>query len=215
MPFSKWNLSAEQVFAVAPVIPVLVINDLNKAIPLAQALLAGGINILEITLRSPVSLDAVRLLTATFPQALIGVGTVLNPEQLKQACDAGAQFAISPGQTPELLKAGREASIPFIPGIATVSELMAGLAQGYTNFKLFPAVVAGGVALLKSLYSPFPQARFCPTGGINASNYTDFLELSNVSCVGGSWLAPEQSVTRNEWLTISEICLAIKDKANV
>ena len=167
MSFPDWSLQPATVFSASPVIPVIVIKNLAHTIPLATALLAGGINVLEVTLRTAVALDAVKLLTRTFPDALIGVGTVTTSDQLKQAIDVGAKFAISPGLTNDLLKAGREGSIPLIPGIASVSELMEGLNSGYTHFKFFPAAVAGGVPMLKAIYGPFPQARFCPTGGIN------------------------------------------------
>lgn len=206
MPFLRGSLQPESVFSKSTIMPVIVIKELEHAIPLAQALIDGGIGILEVTLRTPVALEAVSLLTKTFPEALIGVGTVTNPQQLAQAIDKGAQFALSPGGTKALLEAGLNSTIPFIPGIATVSELMQGLALGYTHFKFFPAASSGGTAFLKSVYGVFPQARFCPTGGINALNAPDYLALPNVSCVGGSWVVPEEAIASGNWALIRELC---------
>lgn len=208
MSFPNWSLQAETVFSAASVIPVLVIKELEHALPLAEALFKGGIKVLEVTLRTPVALDAVTLLTTTFPDALIGVGTVTTPAQLNQSIDAGAQFAISPGQTHDLLLAGREANIPLIPGIASISDLMQGLYLGYSHFKFFPAAVAGGIPMLRAIYSPFPQARFCPTGGINQGNYRDYLALPNVSCVGGSWIVPDEAINERNWALITDLCLS-------
>ena len=191
MSFPNWSIQADTLFSASPVIPVLVINEIEQALPLAEALFKGGMKVLEITLRTPVALDVVHLLTTKYPEALIGVGTVTTPAQLDAAIDAGAKFAISPGQTQELLLAGRKASIPLIPGVASVSDLMAGISLGFSHFKLFPAAVVGGIAMLRALYGPFPQARFCPTGGINQDNYHEYLALPNVPCVGGSWVVPE------------------------
>ncbi len=201
----NWVMQPEVVLGSSPVMPVIQINEIEQAIPLASALFAGGIRALEITLRTPIALDVVRLLSSTFPDAFIGVGTVVTPEQLLLAIDAGAKFAFSPGQTQALLKAGRESSIPLIPGIASISELMEGLTLGYTHFKFFPAVVAGGIPMLRSIYGPFPQARFCPTGGINQNNFNDYLALPNVVCVGGSWIVPEDAVKKNNWSLITEL----------
>lgn len=193
MSFPNWSLHPETVLSKSTVMPVIVIKELEEVIPLAQSLIEKGINVLEVTLRTPIALEAVDLLTQTFPNALIGVGTVTTPLQLAQAIEAGAQFALSPGFTKELLNAGCQATIPFIPGISTVSELMEGLAQGYTHFKFFPAESSGGTSFLKSVCGPFPQARFCPTGGINALNAPEYLALPNVMCVGGSWVVPEKA----------------------
>ncbi|BCA94104.1 ketohydroxyglutarate aldolase [Legionella antarctica] len=210
MSFPDWSLQPATVFSTSPVIPVIVIKDLAHTIPLATALLAGGINVLEVTLRTAIALDAVKLLTRTFPQALVGVGTVSTPDQLQQAIDVGAKFAISPGQTNALLKAGLEGDIPLIPGIASVSELMAGLSLGYTHFKFFPAAAAGGVQMLRAMYGPFPQARFCPTGGINEENYRDYLALPNVSCVGGSWIVPDEALNKENWPLISTLSQSVQ-----
>ncbi|CAM2828023.1 bifunctional 4-hydroxy-2-oxoglutarate aldolase/2-dehydro-3-deoxy-phosphogluconate aldolase [Legionella worsleiensis] len=201
--------SAEQVFSASPVIPVIVIKNLDKAIPLASALLAGGIKVLEVTLRTPAALDAIELLTQTFPDALIGAGTVIHPEQLRLVTQAGACFAISPGQTQALLAAGQQSSIPLIPGVASVSELMAGWELGYRHFKLFPAAAVGGVSWLRAVYGPFPEACFCPTGGINEVNYRDYLSLPNVRCVGGSWVVPEEAIENNAWSHITQLCLSL------
>jgi 2-dehydro-3-deoxyphosphogluconate aldolase / (4S)-4-hydroxy-2-oxoglutarate aldolase len=209
MSFADWTLQPAKIFNASPVIPVIVINDLEQAIPLASALFAGGIEVLEITLRTPVAIQAIQLLTDHFTDALIGAGTVTNPNQLAQVIEAGARFAISPGQTNALLMAGRQASIPLIPGISSVSELMSGLDCGYTHFKFFPAAAAGGIAMLRSIAGPFPDVRFCPTGGINATNYKEYLALTNVSCVGGSWIVPEQAVTNGDWSLITELCLSV------
>lgn len=209
MSFPNWSTQPELVFSKSPIMPVIVIKELGQAIPLAQALIDGGVPILEVTLRTPIALEAVSLLTKTFPEAFIGVGTVTTPQHLVQAVDAGAQFALSPGCTQELLEAGVKSRIPFIPGIATVSELMQGLALGYTHFKFFPAAASGGTSFLKAVHSPFPQARFCPTGGINALNASEYLALPNVSCVGGSWVVPEEAIARGNWSLIKQLCLSV------
>ncbi|GGI75466.1 bifunctional 4-hydroxy-2-oxoglutarate aldolase/2-dehydro-3-deoxy-phosphogluconate aldolase [Legionella impletisoli] len=185
---TQWPLQPSDLFKFGPVIPVIVINDLAEALPLAKSLLAKGIKVLEITLRTPVALEAIQLIRREVPEAVTGAGTVLNAGQLKKAEQAGAQFALSPGLTPDLLLAGKKGNIPFIPGISSVSELMIGLEYGYTHFKFFPAEAKGGVPALKAFYGPFPDVRFCPTGGINEENYRTYLDLPNVDCVGGSWL---------------------------
>lgn len=207
--FTNWNLHPEVVFNASSVIPVMVIKDLNHAVPLASALFAGGIDVIEVTLRTPAALQAVKLLTQTFPQALIGVGTVTTQRQLQEATDAGAKFAISPGLTQDLLRAGQSARIPFIPGIASVSELMAGLELGYGYFKFFPAAAAGGAQMLRSIYGPFPHVRFCPTGGINEANYEEYLNLPNVSCVGGSWIVPDDAINAGNWSLITDLSKSV------
>lgn len=210
MSFPNWLVQPETVFCSSSVIPVVQIKEIEHAIPLATALFAGGLNALEVTLRTPIALEAVRLLVQTFPEALIGVGTIFTPEQLQQAIAVGAKFAFSPGSTQALLKAGSVATIPFIPGVTSVSEVMEGLALGYTHFKFFPAIAAGGIPLLRAIYGPFPQARFCATGGINESNFNDFLALSNVVCVGGSWMVPDEAVRKGQWSVISELCFSMR-----
>ncbi len=215
MSFPDWHISPERVFSASKVIPVIVIHELEQAIPLATALFAGGIHIFEVTLRTPVALDAIKLLASTFPDALIGAGTVTNPQHLQQVSEAGARFAISPGLTHSLLMTGRKSSIPLIPGIASISELMEGLEEGYTHFKLFPAAVVGGMSLLKAIYGPFPEVRFCPTGGINEKNYRDYLALPNVSCVGGSWIVPDEAIKNNDWALISELSVSLNNDFNL
>lgn len=193
MSFPNWSISPQFLFEVSPVVPVLMAQDIEQVSGVVESLLANNIPIVEVTLRTPIALDAVSVLRQRFPQALIGVGTVVNPTQLSQAYDAGAQFAFCPGQTEELLIAGTQGEIPLIPGVASVSDLMNGLRLGYTHFKLFPAELIGGSALLQTFHQLFSGAMFCPTGGINAQNYRDYLALPNVSCVGGSWIVTECS----------------------
>lgn len=212
MSFPNWMVQPEIVFCTSPVIPVVVIKEIEHAVPLATALFAGGIHILEVTLRTPIALDAVKLLVKTFPDALIGVGTVTTPEQLKQVADIGAKFALSPGKTQALLTAGCTSDIPLIPGISSVSELMEGLVLGYTHFKFFPATAAGGANMLRAMHGPFPQARFCPTGGINEGNFSDYLALPNVSCVGGSWIVPDEAVKKGNWSLITDLSFAARQR---
>lgn len=187
---SQTTLSPQEIMTISPIIPVIAIDDASKAIDLAHALMAGGIRVLEITLRTPAALDAIHLLTHEVPEAVVGAGTVLNRDDLFKVMEAGAQFAISPGSTPELLTEASIHQFPLLPGVATASEIMQGLDMGFTHFKLFPAVTAGGIGALKSFAGPFQNAVFCPTGGIDEKNFTDFLALKNVLCVGGSWVAP-------------------------
>lgn len=208
MAFENWQLQPDTLFAQGPVVPVIVVKDLADAVPMAKALLAGGIKVLEVTLRTPVALDAIRLLAQEVPDAIVGAGTVTTPEQLQQCIDAGAKFAISPGLTRELLQAGKDAPIPLIPGIASISELMEGTGLGYSHFKFFPAEAAGGVKTLKSIHGPFADIRFCPTGGINEKNFLEYLALPNVKCVGGSWIVPDDAVSNKDWARITELCNA-------
>jgi 2-dehydro-3-deoxyphosphogluconate aldolase/(4S)-4-hydroxy-2-oxoglutarate aldolase len=208
MAFENWQLQPGVLFDQGPVVPVIVIKDLADAVPMAKALLAGGIKVLEVTLRTPVALDAIRLLATEVPEAIVGAGTVTTAAQLQQVVDAGAKFAISPGSTRELLQAGKDAAIPLIPGIASISELMEGTGLGYSHFKFFPAEAAGGVKTLKSIYGPFADIRFCPTGGINEKNFLEYLALPNVKCVGGSWIVPDDAVAAKDWQRITELCKA-------
>lgn len=210
MRFPNWIVQPETVLGSSQVIPVVTIKEKEQAIPLATALFAGGIHVLEITLRTEIALEAVKLLTHTFPDALIGVGTVTTPEQLQHAVAVGAKFALSPGKTQALLHAGTTARIPLIPGISSISELMEGLALGYTHFKLFPAAAIGGVALLRAIYGPFPQAKFCPTGGINQENCSEYLALPNVLCVGGSWIIPDEAIKKGNWSLITDLCYGVR-----
>lgn len=179
----------------APVIPVIVIEDIAHAVPLAEALVAGGLPVLEVTLRTPAALEAIRAMRQV-PGAIVGAGTVTNPAQLAQALDAGSQFIVSPGLTEPLGKAAIAAGIPFLPGIANAGDIMRGLDMGLTHFKFFPAMAAGGLPALKALAAPFGQCRFCPTGGIGLDNAAEWLAFDPVLCVGGSWVSPKGAPDR-------------------
>ncbi|HWK53041.1 MAG TPA: bifunctional 4-hydroxy-2-oxoglutarate aldolase/2-dehydro-3-deoxy-phosphogluconate aldolase [Hyphomicrobiales bacterium] len=189
----------------SPVIPVITLDKLAHAVPLAQALLGNGLKVLEITLRTPVALDAIRELRAAFPTALIGAGTVVDTRSFEQALAAGAQFVVSPGSTPALLQAARDGNVPFLPGANTPSEVMRLLEQGVHSMKFFPAEAAGGTTMLKALAAPLPQARFCPTGGITPALAPQYLALPNVACVGGSWMVSKALVDAGDWLRIGEL----------
>ncbi|MEG3136035.1 bifunctional 4-hydroxy-2-oxoglutarate aldolase/2-dehydro-3-deoxy-phosphogluconate aldolase [Rouxiella sp. T17] len=201
----NWKTSAEQILTSGPVVPVIVINKLEHAVPLAKALVAGGVRVLEVTLRTECALEAIKAIAREVPEAIIGAGTVLNPEQLAEVTAAGAQFAISPGLTDALLDAANRGSIPLIPGISTVSELMLGLDAGLREFKFFPAEANGGVKALQAIAGPFPQVRFCPTGGITAGNYRDYLALKSVLCIGGSWLVPGDALESGDYARITDL----------
>lgn len=205
MSFSHWQHAPADLMQLTPIVPVMVIDDLDDALPMATALLNAGISLFEVTLRTDVALEAIRLLRKEIPAATVGVGTVTNPEELAAAAAAGAQFAISPGITDELLVAAKAGDMPLIPGIATISELMQAKALGYTHFKFFPAEASGGVAMLKSIAGPFPNVRFCPTGGIHQGNYRDYLALNNVLCVGGSWILPADAIQAKDWAAIEKL----------
>ena len=192
----------EMTMRLAPVIPVVVIDDARAAVPMARALVAGGIPAIEVTLRTPAALDAIRAIAAEVEGAVIGVGTVLSARDLHAAEQAGARFAVSPGISPYLLDAAEDCALPLLPGAATASEVMTLLERGYRYLKFFPAVPAGGHKLLGAWASPLPQIRFCPTGGISLTNATDFLALPNVICVGGSWLTPADKLAAGEWAAI-------------
>ncbi|MFH5926514.1 bifunctional 4-hydroxy-2-oxoglutarate aldolase/2-dehydro-3-deoxy-phosphogluconate aldolase [Roseomonas xinghualingensis] len=186
----------------ARIVPVLTIQDVATAVPLASALVAGGVRTLEVTLRTPVGAKAAEAIMAAVPGAIVGLGTVLTRRDLELAEAIGATFAFSPGATPDLLDAAAEAAILFVPGIATASELMAAMTRGFTTVKLFPAAQLGGTEALKALGGPFPEARFCPTGGISEKKALDYLALPNVVAVGGSWLAPSAEVAAGNWTAI-------------
>ncbi|WP_353152311.1 bifunctional 4-hydroxy-2-oxoglutarate aldolase/2-dehydro-3-deoxy-phosphogluconate aldolase [Pollutimonas bauzanensis] len=198
-------MNALELLQQSPVMPVMVIKDLDTAVDLARSLVAGGVRSLEITLRSDAALEAIRLISQAVPEALVGVGTVRSAQQLDAAVKAGAKFAVSPGLTPDIAQAARQAGIPFLPGVATPSESMYAADQGFTVQKLFPAEAVGGVALLKALYGPLPDIVFCPTGGINAANAGQYLALPNVKCVGGSWLTPDAMVAGKNWDAITDL----------
>lgn len=200
-----WKIMPLDVLNAGPVVPVIVIKKTEQAVPLAQALLKGGIKVLEVTLRSAAAIDAIRLLSREVPDAIVGAGTVASPEDLQAVAAAGAVFAISPGLTPRLLDAANQGPIALIPGIASASELMLGMEMGYTAFKFFPAEAAGGVPMLKSIGGPFPQITFCPTGGVSQDNYHDYLALANVACVGGSWIVPSREIETGNWDAITQL----------
>ena len=191
-----------------PVVPVLAIESVDTALPLARALLAGGLSVLEITLRTPPALEIIRAIRSELQDAVVGAGTVLSPAQYRDAVRAGAQFVVSPGVTPALLDFAGDRSVPFLPGAATSSEVMQLLERGYDCLKFFPAEPAGGVAFLKALAAPLPAARFCPTGGIDAARAPAYLALSNVLCVGGSWVAPGSAVVAGDWPAITKLAAA-------
>jgi len=188
-----------------PVMPVIVVNDAAVAVDLARALVAGGIRTLEITLRTKAALAAMRRIRDEVPDAIVGAGTVRTRAHLEAALDAGAQFGISPGLTPELAAAARASGVPFIPGIATPSEAMHAQDEGFNILKLFPAEAVGGIKLLKALAGPLPELRFCPTGGIDINSAPNYLALPNVLCVGGSWLTPDDAIAAQDWARITAL----------
>lgn len=187
------------VLDLAPVVPVVVLTDVADAVPLARALVAGGLPAIEVTLRTPVALDAIRAIAAQVPDAMVGAGTVLSPEQVADSVAAGARFLVSPGWTDGLLDAMKSSGVSFLPGVSTTSEVVALLERGVREMKFFPAQAAGGTAYLKSLAGPLPQARFCPTGGIGPASAPEYLALPNVGCVGGSWMLPQDAVAGRDW----------------
>ena len=192
----------------APVIPVIVIDRLADAVPLARALVEGGLPVLEVTLRTPVALDAIAAIRRDVQGAHVGVGTVLTGADLDRALAAGASFAVSPGATAALLQAARDRRVPFLPGAATASEVMTLREAGFSHLKFFPAEQAGGVPALKALAGPLADVRFCPTGGVGAGNAASYLALSNVMCVGGSWVAPAEAIRRADFDTIRALARA-------
>lgn len=210
MSYSQNPLSrrvAEVIDEVA-VVPVIVVRDLAHAVPLARALAAGGLAVLEITLRSEVALKAIAAIAEALPEVTVGSGTVLTREQMQASLDHGCRFAVSPGATPALLDAAEAVGLPLLPGAANAGQVMALAERGYLRQKLFPAEASGGVPLLKSLGEPIPQVRFCPTGGIDAAKAPTYLALKNVVCVGGSWVAPKDAVEAGDWARIEELAAA-------
>ncbi|CRK57376.1 4-Hydroxy-2-oxoglutarate aldolase @ 2-dehydro-3-deoxyphosphogluconate aldolase [Alloactinosynnema sp. L-07] len=193
------------VLTLSPVIPVVVIDDVETAVPLAEALLAGGIRTIEVTLRSPAALGAVGRIAARVPDMVVGVGTVVTAEQVTASVRAGAGYLISPGSTPTVLDAMADSGLPYLPGVSTASEVMAAAERGLTELKFFPAEAAGGVRYLSALAGPFPHVRFCPTGGITQETAPKYLALSNVGCVGGSWLTPADAVAQGDWARITQL----------
>ncbi|WP_369207132.1 bifunctional 4-hydroxy-2-oxoglutarate aldolase/2-dehydro-3-deoxy-phosphogluconate aldolase [Streptomyces sp. PU-14G] len=191
--------AAPSVLDLAPVIPVVVLDDVADAVPLARALVAGGLPAIEVTLRTTAAPEAIRAIAESVPEAVVGAGTVLGPGNVREAVEAGARFLVSPGWTDTLLEAMRASGVPFLPGVSTTSEVVALLERGVREMKFFPAEAAGGTAYLKSLASPLPQARFCPTGGVSAANAGSYLALPNVACVGGTWMLPGDALAAKDW----------------
>ncbi len=195
-----------EVLQISPIVPVVVIENIKDAVPLAQSLIEGGIHIIEVTLRSSCALEAIELIAKNVPEMRMGAGTILNPTQLEQAQNRGAEFLISPGLTIKLLEYAKKKDMPLIPGVSSSSEVMQALELGYSALKFFPAEYCGGVKLLNALNGPFKGVKFCPTGGISADNMRSYLNLENVLCVGGSWLTPKNLIQNKEWDKITEIC---------
>ncbi|MGW6285380.1 bifunctional 4-hydroxy-2-oxoglutarate aldolase/2-dehydro-3-deoxy-phosphogluconate aldolase [Streptomyces sp. NPDC055107] len=197
--------SDTSVLDLAPVVPVVVLHDAADAVPLARALVAGGLPAIEVTLRTPAALESIRAIAAEVPGAVVGAGTVISPEHVRDTVDAGARFLVSPGWTDALLEAMKASGVPFLPGVSTTSEVVALLERGVREMKFFPAEAAGGTAYLKALSAPLPQARFCPTGGISLASAPSYLALPNVGCVGGSWMVPGDAVAAKDWDRVARL----------
>ena len=198
-------MKIDEILKLGPVVPVIVLDEVAHAVPLAKALVAGGVRVLEITLRTPAAMDSMRAIKAEVPDAVVGAGTVLTSAQLEEVERLGCAFAVSPGATPRLLDAAKGSSVPLLPGSATASEVMLLLEHGYRYMKLFPAEQSGGADFLAALSSPLPDARFCPTGGVNPEKARRYLSLPNVVCVGGTWLVPKASIAAGDWGRITEL----------
>ena len=196
-----------ELMRIGPVIPVIVIDDIEQAVPLARALVAGGVRVLEVTLRTPVALNAIRAIAREVPDAIVGVGTISRAEHFEQAIQAGARFGVSPGLTRELIDAAHASRLPLLPGVMTPSDVIRARNAGFFALKLFPAQQAGGIGMLKALSGPFPDVTFCPTGGVTPTSAPDFLALPNVGCVGGSWLTPPAMVKAGDWQEITALSL--------
>ncbi len=199
-------MTAEAVMKLSPIVPVIALENEEDALPLAEALLEGGINIMEITLRTHAGLNAIEIISKALPQMHVGAGTVLNRSDFKNAVAHGAAFVFSPGISEALMQTSKELNIALIPGVATASEVMLAKNNGFEHCKLFPATLAGGVEILKAFSGPFPSMRFCPTGGVNLNNINDFLSLDNVLCAGGSWIVPKQAMKEKNFKQITELC---------
>ncbi|WP_103530909.1 bifunctional 4-hydroxy-2-oxoglutarate aldolase/2-dehydro-3-deoxy-phosphogluconate aldolase [Streptomyces sp. SM11] len=197
--------SHASVLDLAPVVPVVVLHDAADAVPLARALVAGGLPAIEVTLRTPAALESIRAMAAEVPGAVVGAGTVISPQHVRDTVDAGARFLVSPGWTDALLEAMKASGVPFLPGVSTTSEVVALLERGVREMKFFPAEAAGGTAYLKALSAPLPQARFCPTGGISLASAPSYLALPNVGCVGGSWMVPGDAVAAKDWDRVARL----------
>lgn len=195
--------SLDAIMMQCPVIPVIVIDDPDNAVPLAEALVNGGLTVLEVTLRTAHGLQAITDIKQAIPQAIVGAGTVLNAADVENSVNAGAEFLVSPGTSPDLITAAQQTPVPMLPGIATPSEAMNLLEKGFSHLKFFPAQAAGGAAMLKSIGGPLPQLKFCPTGGITPDNALDYLTLDNVLCVGGSWMLKASTIANKDWAEIT------------
>ncbi|MFF7008250.1 bifunctional 4-hydroxy-2-oxoglutarate aldolase/2-dehydro-3-deoxy-phosphogluconate aldolase [Streptomyces fimicarius] len=204
-PSAAPDAPAASVLDLAPVVPVVVLHDVADAVPLARALVAGGLPAIEVTLRTPAALESIRAMAAEVPGAVVGAGTVISPEHVRDTVDAGARFLVSPGWTDALLEAMKASGVPFLPGVSTTSEVVALLERGVREMKFFPAEAAGGTAYLKALSAPLPQARFCPTGGISLASAPSYLALPNVGCVGGSWMVPADAVAAKDWDRVARL----------
>ncbi|MFI5615031.1 bifunctional 4-hydroxy-2-oxoglutarate aldolase/2-dehydro-3-deoxy-phosphogluconate aldolase [Amycolatopsis sp. NPDC051903] len=202
-------MDARELMALGPVLPVVVLDDAARAVPLAKALLAGGVRTMEVTLRTPAALAGIERITAEVPELVVGAGTVVAPAQAERAVAAGARFLVSPGSPPALLDAMLAQGVPVLPGVATVTEVLTLLERGLTEMKFFPAEAGGGAAFLRALAGPLPQARFCPTGGITADNLARYLALSTVPCAGGSWLTPAPLVARGDWAELTRLAALV------
>jgi 2-dehydro-3-deoxyphosphogluconate aldolase/(4S)-4-hydroxy-2-oxoglutarate aldolase len=202
------NKRLEEIMHASPVIPVIAIEHPDHALPLAKALVAGGIRVLEVTLRTRYGLDAIRQIAKELPDAIVGVGTLTKPEEFTQAREAGAVFGVSPGLTSTLIDAAKKSGLPLLPGVMTPSEVMAAREAGFFQLKLFPAVPAGGVGMLNSIAGPLSDVLFCPTGGISQESAPQFLACKNVACVGGSWLTPQGAIKSGEWSKITALAQA-------
>jgi 2-dehydro-3-deoxyphosphogluconate aldolase/(4S)-4-hydroxy-2-oxoglutarate aldolase len=194
-----------ELMRLGPVIPVIVLEDARQAVPLARALVAGGVRVLEVTLRTAAGLPSIRAIARDVPEAIVGVGTLTQPDEFAAAREAGARFAVSPGLSPALVSAASTSGLPWLPGVMTPSDVLVARAAGLYQLKLFPAQQAGGLNMLKALYGPFPEVVFCPTGGITPGTAPDFLALPNVACVGGSWLTPKEALAAGDWNTITRL----------
>jgi 2-dehydro-3-deoxyphosphogluconate aldolase/(4S)-4-hydroxy-2-oxoglutarate aldolase len=198
-------MNIDEILAQSPIVPVIVIEHIEQAVPLARALVEGGLPVLEVTLRSSIAMQAIREISRSVSGAIVGVGTVTRTEQFRQSLDAGARFAVSPGLTDSLLAASRQVDIPWLPGVFSPSEAMHAHEQGFNALKLFPAKQAGGIGMLKAMNGPLPDLLFCPTGGIDAENFIDFLSLPNVICAGGSWVCPASAIQNHDWDRIRQL----------
>ncbi|MEF1289848.1 bifunctional 4-hydroxy-2-oxoglutarate aldolase/2-dehydro-3-deoxy-phosphogluconate aldolase [Vibrio sp. M260118] len=201
----NWSYSPKQVFATSPIVPVMVIEHVEDAIPLAKALAEGGINVFEITLRTDAAIESIRAIAQAMPESMVGAGTVLTPEQYDAVVEAGAKFVISPGAPARLLKHAASQSVTLIPGVSTPTEIMEAMDLGYDHLKFFPAEANGGAKALKAISAPLPQVSFCPTGGVNAENMAQYQALSCVKTVGGTWMIPADAIANKDWARITQL----------